>query len=182
MAKPTTDHSTVPWPDARGPVLPPSSVRRPSAVDLPSTAPAPRPRRMCNAAPWRALPAVLQPARHVRSSTVRQRATQRAEDRVGDPTTWVRTIFPNLEKTKKTPRIRTQLAERARLTPHKSHLRIWQVALYFFSRGSPPPDLPYSRPHASPFHTPSHGGSRSLWKRFIPATELPGRMTNLTSG
>ena len=28
-----------------------------------------------------------------------------------------------------TPRIRTQLAERARLTPHKSHLRIWQVAL-----------------------------------------------------
>ena len=135
VAKPTTDHSTVPWPDARGPVLPPSSVRRPSAVDLPSTAPAPRPRRMCNAAPWRALPAVLQPARHVRSSTVRQRATQRAEDRVGDPTTWVRTIFPNPDIALITPRIRTQLAERARLTPHKSHLRIWQVALCFFSQG-----------------------------------------------
>ena len=89
VAKPTTDHSTVPWPNARGPVQSPSSDAREQTTYLRQLYHSVVRDVKCPGS----LPAVLQPARHVRPSTVRQHATQRAEDRVGDPTTWVRTIF-----------------------------------------------------------------------------------------
>ncbi len=99
VAKPTTDHSTVPWPNARGPVQSPSSDAREQTTYLRQLYHSVVRDVKCPGS----LPAVLQPARHVRPSTVRQHATQRAEDRVGDPTTWVRTIFPNSLSPKSPP-------------------------------------------------------------------------------
>ena len=75
VAKPTTDHSTVPWPNARGPVQSPSSDAREQTTYLRQLYHSVVRDVKCPGS----LPAVLQPARHVRPSTVRQHATQRAE-------------------------------------------------------------------------------------------------------